>query len=145
MKQRSIETADQLRKAVTDLAALDHYRPFVLTITSGKKIRSESQSKRYFANLDYWLEQISHAIHKVEENGYTNLEARNVIARELPESHAAVLYVRKAEAAHEIIKLICGIPTSTRLGTKSFMKFEDIMEQTMSEIIGEINAAVREA
>ena len=53
--------------------------------------------------------------------------------------YVAILFSHTPEVAHDILKLIVGIPTSTRLGTKEFMKFEEQMEATIAVIAGEIN------
>lgn len=145
MKERLITTPADLVKVSADLAGYAQYLPFVVTITQGKKIRTDSQNSRYWAMLNENLNMVNEAINTVEENGYTNLEARKVIANEIPAEHAAILFVRKAEAAHEILKIVCGIPTSTKLGTKEFIRFEEQMEQTLYEIVGSIRSVARRA
>lgn len=146
MKQRTITTAEQLNDAANSLRLLGGRLPIVVTVTEGTKTRTGGQNRRYWADMDFFLEQIDEAIEQfAEQAGYTNFEARRVVAEFLEPQHAAILFVRKKEAAHEILKMICNIPTSTRLGTKSFQKFERVLEQTMAEILGSINSVVRQA
>ena len=142
MKQRVIHNRTEFDKAVSDLAKYETY-PYVMTVTAGSKIRTDGQNRLYWAGLNEYLDQMNHFIQQVEDAGYTNLEARKTIAQSLPMGHSAILYAPTAETVHAIIKLICGIPTSTKLGTSEFSKFRDIMEQTLAEIIGEINGVVR--
>lgn len=146
MKMRSIETENQLAKACVDLAELSRCLPFVLTITEGKKIRTDGQNKRHWVNIDNLMAQINEAVNNVSENtGYTPLEVKRLIAGTMPPEHVGILYARTSEVVHEILKSICSIPTSTRLGTKEFSKFDDILEQTIAHIIGDVNYMAREA
>ncbi len=140
MKERAIENHEQLAKVVTDLSKLADYMPFVVTITSGKKIRSTAANARHWANIEDFMNQINEAVEKVSEyTGYTPLETKKVISLSLPSEHIEILYARSKEAVHLGLKHICNIPTSTRLGTAEFSKFDDILEATIAEIIGEIN------
>ncbi|MEE9118749.1 MAG: hypothetical protein V3U02_09200 [Calditrichia bacterium] len=145
MKERILLTDADLQKAARDLTALTTHLPVVLTVTQGTRIRSTAANARYWSGLNEYLDQMNEAINRIEENGYTNLESRKVIASELSTEHAAILYCTNAESIHNIIKLICGVPTSTRLGTKEFQKFESVMEGTLAEIIGEIKAVAMKA
>ncbi len=146
MKQRSLITMDDLDKAANDLLNLEAYLPLVLTITEGKKIRSTAQNAAYWANIKTLLDEINAAIQSVSDHtGYTPLEVKRLLAQSLEPEQIAVLYARKSDTIHEILKQICNIPTSTRLGTKAFIKFEDVLEQTIADIIGSIRAVVREA
>ena len=146
MKQRSLETMADLDKAANDLLNLEGHLPLVLTLTEGKKIRSTAQNSAYWANIKVLLDEISSAIQSVSEHtGYTPLEVKRLLSQSLEPEQIAVLYARKSDTIHEILKQICSIPTSTRLGTKEFMKFEDILEGTIAEIIGSIRAVVNKA
>jgi len=104
------------------------------------KTRSLPQNARYWASLNENLRLIEESIRRVAEyTGHSNLEIRRLIAKELPPEYIAILFSSSAEAAHDILKLIVGVPTSTRLGTKAFSQFEGRMEETMAQISGEIN------
>jgi len=146
MKQRSLTTLEDLKKAAADLLNLEHSLPLVISLTEGKKIRSTAQNAAYWANIRLLLDEINAAIQSVSEHtGYTPLEVKRLLAANLPPEHIAILYARKSEVAHDVLKQICSIPTSTRLGTKDFIKFESILEQTIADIIGSIRSVVREA
>jgi len=146
MKQRSIETHDQLAKAVSDISRLADHMPFVITISPGKKIRTEIQNSRYWCMMQESLDIISAEVDEMaERTGYTPLEARRVVAAEMPWEQSMILACRKSEAAHEVAKMILGIPTSTRLGTKDFMKFEDQIDMLMAEIVATIRSICKGA
>lgn len=143
MKQRSILTQEQLNKACADLAKLGGNLPIVITVTEGTKIRTEGQNARYWCEVQYFMEQINEAIHNAaNESGHSEFEIKKILAEQLPIEQAVILFARKPEVVHDILKGICNIPTSTRLGTKDFMKFEDRLAQTMSEIIGNIRGCL---
>ena len=146
MKQRSLITKDDLIKAAADLLNLEANLPLVLTLTEGKKIRTNNQNARYWAEINYFLNEINNTITSVSEHtGYTPLEVKRLLAKSLEPEQIGILYARKSESIHEVLKQICSIPTSTRLGTKDFMKFEGILEQTIAEIIGSIRSVAMEA
>ena len=145
MKERSIKTPSDLAQACADLAGLTSYIPFVLTITQGKKIRSTAANARYWSMLNDNLDLINTEVQAIEEKGYNNLEARKLIAKELPWEQSLILGATSAEVAHSILKIISGIPTSTKLGSKSFMRFEETMEQVLYEIVGSIRNVAKRA
>ena len=139
MKQRTLQTDADLKKASNDLLGLGGHLPVVVTITKGKRIRSETQNARYWAGLNQHMENISNWVQKLaDDSGHTPWEIRQAIASELAPEYAAIMYCFIPEAVHVILKKICEVPTSTRLGTKEFMQFETRMEQAMAEIVGEI-------
>ena len=144
MKQRSILNETDLTKAVADMANLKAYIPFVITITEGTKIRSNSQNARHWADITHFMEDIANYIEETATfYGNTDIEMRRIVAEGMPVEHAVILFARKPEVVHEVLKSICNIPTSTRLGTKEFSKFDDILAKTMMEILSEIRSAVR--
>lgn len=146
MKQRPVQNEQQLQQACTDLLRLGGHLPFVITVTEGKRIRTSAQNARYWLDMEFFLSEIRESVYRLAEHtGYTDAETRWVIAEELPVEQRAILFCLSKEAAHEVIKQICGIPTSTRLGTKDFMRFEERLAQTMSEILGQINAITARA
>jgi hypothetical protein len=111
-----------------------------------EKTRSLPQNSRYWASLTEYLNQMNQTVHVIaNETGYSALEVKRLIAAEMPAEHIAILFARKPEAAHEVLKVIHNIPTSTRLGTKKFMLFEERMIQTIAEIAGQVNAFARRA
>lgn len=143
MKQRTILNQDHLTKACADLARLGGNLPLVITVTEGTKIRSSGQNARYWAEVQYFMEQINETIEQAaNESGHTEFEIKKILAEQLPIEQSVILFARKPEVVHDILKGICGIPTSTRLGTKDFMKFEDRLTQVMSEIIGNIRGCL---
>lgn len=146
MKERTIETHEQLAQAVTDIGRLADHLPFVISITQGKRIRSTAANARYWSGMKEALDRINEDVESVAEStGYTNLEARRVISESLPWEQSMMLCVRTTEAMHEVAKMIVGIPTSTKLGTKEFQKFELQIEQVIAEIVGEVKLAARKA
>lgn len=111
-----------------------------------EKTRTLPQNSRYWATLTELLEQTAAVVQEVSnETGYTPLEVKRLIAKDMAAEHVAILFARKTEVAHDVIKEICNVPTSTRLGTKKFMQFEDRMVQAVAEIQGEVNAFARRA
>ena len=93
-----------------------------------EKPRSGPQNSRYWASLTQYLKEIDHAIKRISDStGYTPLEVKRLIAKEMPPEYIAILFAKSPETAHDVLKEICGIPSSTRLGTKKFMDFETVM------------------
>lgn len=106
-----------------------------------EKTRTNPQNSRYWASLTEYLMQMNQTVHAVaNETGYTPLEIKRLIAKEMPPEHIAILFTSKPEVAHDVLKEICGVPTSTRLGTKKFMLFEERMVQAIAEVVGQVNA-----
>lgn len=139
MKQRTILNQDHLRKACEDLAKLGGNLPIVITLTEGTKTRSHGQNARYWCEIEHFMEQVNEAIEiAATESGHSEFEIKKILANQLPIEQSIILFARKKEVTHDILKGICNIPSSTKLGTKDFMKFEDRLSQTMMEIIGNI-------
>ena len=144
MKQRTCLNQSDLDKAGRDIMTLGGNLPLVITVTEGTKTRSSGQNARYWAEVQYFMNELNDAINQAaDSSGHTNIEIRKILAEQLPIEHAVILFARKSETIHEILKDICGIPTSTRLGTRDFMKFEDRLSQTMSEITGNVRGILR--
>ena len=118
-----------------------------LILRPWEKTRTLNQNARYWATLTEMLRQMHHTIHAVaNETGYSAIEVKRLIARDMPQpEYIAILFCSKPEPAHEVLKQICDVPTSTRLGTKKFMLFEERMIETLSEIAGIVNAFARRA
>ncbi len=146
MSQRTLTSPEDLRKAAATLVTLGANLPMVMTLTEGSKIRSDSQNARHWASLHDWREQIENAVALISiETGYTNLEVRRLVADQLPHEQAAILYVRRDDSVHDILKQCAGIPTSTRLGTKAFNMFDEERDRIMAEILGEVHAVQMKA
>lgn len=144
MKTRTIHNEADLKKASQDILNVGGSLPVVMTLTKGTRIRTTGQNSRYWATLDEHLRTIGVLVEAVvEQTGYTPMEVRRLIAAaaNLPPEQVGILFTRKSETVHEHLKIICDVPTSTRLGTKEFMGLEDRMIQTLTEIEGEIRAA----
>lgn len=146
MKERRIETPSQLSQACADIAGFTPHLPFVITITEGKKIRTDGQNKRHWVEIEHFMGEINEAIDRISEStGYTPAEVKVLATSYMPPEHMGILYARTKKAVHDELKAICNIPTSTRLGTKAFSKFDEILEMTIAQIVGEINSIEREA
>ena len=103
------------------------------------KTRTTTLNSRYWATLTEELGKLNESISRVAQStGHTPLEIRRIAATNLLPEQSAILFARTPESVHDILKTIHGIPTSTRLGTKAFIEFEDRMVQTVVEITGEI-------
>jgi len=138
IQERAIEAVRQVK--------IDKDHPVEVIIRPHEKIRSLPQNSRYWATLTELLNRIQRAVHVVSEfTGYSPLEVKRLLAADMPAEYSAILFCPKPEPAHEVMKEICGIPTSTRLGTKKFMAFEERMEQVMADIEGYVNAFERKA
>ncbi len=123
-----------------------HDGRFMVEIKEAIRTRTLPQNSRYWATLTEELHQLSAGIAEISAHtGYTPLEVRRIVAKELQPEQVALLYAGTPEAAHDILKTINGIPTSTRLGTKKFMEFEERMLQTIAEVVGAVRAVVRAA
>ena len=108
-----------------------------------EKTRTSIRNAKYWAELTECLEQINAAINQVaSDTGHSPLEVKREAASELPIEYGLILFARKAEIAHEVLKDVCNLPTSTRLGTKKFMEFEDRMLAVMGDILGHVRAMV---
>jgi len=108
------------------------------------RLRTTGQNSRYWATLTECLRQIGQDITEMAEHtGYSPLEIRRLVAATLEPEMVALLYTHTPEAAHDILKLIHGIKTSTRLGTKKFMEFEERMTQTITNVVGEVRNFAR--
>ncbi len=146
MRERRIQTVDQLQRAALDLTALEDHLPIVLTVTQGSRIRTTGQNARHWSEVNYLREQLQQSVEKISEHtGYTPLEVKRLIAQEMEPEQIAILYARSNETIHDILKDIVGIPTSTRLGTKEFSKFDDRLAQVMAEIVGIVKSVTHRA
>jgi len=144
VKQRVLLKQADLDRAARDISGLGGSLPLVITITEGTKTRTSPQNARYWAEISYFMDELNNVIEqKADETGYSNIEVRKILAEKLPIEQAIILFAKKSEIVHQVLKDICGIPTSTKLGTKDFVKFEDRLSQTMTEIIGNIRGFLR--
>jgi len=144
MKQRTATEQKHLEDIANKIRALGGHLPLVVSVTEGTKIRSSAQNAMYWTEIEHFLDQIREAIWRLSEfSGYSEAETRWVIAGYLPVEYRGIMYCLTKDSVHDTLKKICEIPTSTRLGTKSFKKFEERMAQTMTEIIGGLNAVVQ--
>jgi len=101
-----------------------------------KEIRTDSQNKMYWSALDERLKELNLAIMAAADmSGHTPMEIRAIFAQRLEPEYIGILYVRNAEAVHEILKVIGGVPTSTKLTKATFSDFYERMEVVMSEVI----------
>jgi len=141
MSERLIETPEQRTDAINAIAALE--LPYRIQI-SPKKLRSNAQNARYWDGLQWHIDEVNAAIGRISDHtGHTPLEIRKLIATGMSPEHTIMLFSLKKEAIHDTLKLICDVPTSTRLGTKKFMEFEGVMEQQMAEVLGEVKGFLR--
>lgn len=142
MKQRTIKTTQDRDKAIDAIMRLS--LPFVIGVGE-ERLRSNSANSRYWCEIKEILDKMQANIAYIsDETGYTPIEVRRMIAERLPPEYSAILYSRTEKAAHDVIKTICGVPTSTRLGTKAFSKFEQIMETTITEAASAVEVVVGE-
>lgn len=142
MSQHLARTPDDVDIIID--AILKQDLPYSVTI-GPEKIRSTAQNSRYWVTLTNALNDIRIVIERlVNETGHTYFEMQSFIAGQLDPEQVAVLYAVTPEAAHEVIKKINGVPTSTRLGTKKFQEFEEIMEVTITDVAAEVNRVAGE-
>ena len=115
--------------------------PWQVRIARVERTRTVGQNSRYWATLTETLRRLRAHVHTLaDESGHTPLEIRRLLATELEPENVALLFVRTPEAAHEIVKMICDVPTSTRLNTRKFMAFEDRMVAVLGELIGHVES-----
>lgn len=129
-------------RAVAAINALE-LKPVLMEVVVRmfEKNRSLGQNSRYWVSLTEYLRQINAAINQVAtETGHTPLEVKREAASEMPIEYGLILFAKKPEVAHEVLKDICNIPTSTRLGTKKFMEYEERMLAVMGDILGHVRA-----
>lgn len=141
MNEQRFRLLDDERRGLAMHAISEAPEGHEVIIKPFEKTRSTNQNSRYWASLTHYLKEINEIIERVREHtGYELPEIRREIARTMPTEHALILFAMKPEVAHDILKMICNVPTSTRLGTKAFMTFEETMERTIAEIAGEVKA-----
>ena len=148
MTERSfiIRSADIKLRAAGFLSGLPLDPPHEVVFREFVKIRTTGQNQRYWATLNEELKSLHLEIDIISTHtGYSTLEVRRIVAARLPPEQAAVLFAHKPESVHDILKMIHGVSTTTRLGTKAFMQYEDRMLQTIAEIVGEVRAVSRES
>jgi len=125
------------------LAAASEEEPHDVVISPHVDLRTTPQNALYWSALNDRLAEVGRLVGMVADNsGHSNLEARRALAHGLPGEVAALLFVHSGEAAHEILKLIHGIPTTTKLSKRTFTEFYDRMETTFADLVGHINAAL---
>ncbi|HEY4761491.1 MAG TPA: hypothetical protein VIH42_12995 [Thermoguttaceae bacterium] len=123
------------------LEALTFDPVYEIIIRPFEKHRTHGQNDRYWATLTECLRQIKQTVYGLaESSGHTPLEIRRLIAADLLPEQIAILFAKTPETVHDVLKEICDVPTSTRLGTKEFQRFEERMEQTIAEIAGHVGA-----
>ena len=109
----------------------------------GEPTRSLGQNSRYWVDLTNYLRQINAVVNQVaSDTGHEPLDVKREAASGLPIEYGIILFAKKPEVAHEILKDICNVPTSTKLGTKKFIEFEDRMLAVMGDILGHVRAMV---
>lgn len=115
--------------------------PWQVRIAPAERIRSAGQNLRYWATLTDILHRLhAHVQMLATDTGHSPIEIKRILANGLEPENVALLFVRTPEAAHEIVKAICDVPTSTRLNTKKFMEFEDRMIAVLEELIGHVES-----
>lgn len=141
MKSRLITTEKQRSAAMAALLRLDF--PYTLSVSHDKP-RSEAANARYWATLDEHLFQINDALQRLSDHtGHTPMELKQIISADITPQQAQILWALEKNGVHKALKEACHIPTSKKLGTKAFHKFDTIMEATLSEVLGEVRAFER--
>lgn len=136
LKQRVIKNRQDRTSAIEAIMRIDY--PYVISVGREKQ-ESSPQRRRYFALVDEWITEIKQHVDAASEtSGYTPYEVRQIIHRELDYPQSALMASLDKTTAHNIIKLICGIPTSKGIGTKKFKNLETIMEATLSDVLGTV-------
>lgn len=114
-------------------------RPFV-------KTRTLPQNSRYWVSLTEYMRQIDAVIKQIEDfTGYDSISIRRHLASKMDFEYGLILAAKKPEVVHEVLKDICGVPTSTKLGTKAFKDFEERMLAVLSEVISHAQAMLHQA
>ena len=143
MNSRDITTPEQLEKAIKALRKVE--LPFVITV-GAQKVRSNAANASYWADLQFHLDEVSSALELASEaTGHTVLELRQMIAKATTPEYSLLIFSIKKESLHEHLKIICDIPTSTRLSKKFFAKFYTIMQAHMTSLLAEVYALTGEA
>jgi len=134
--------SNAVRDFICDTLESLPFKPeYEIIIRPFEKHRTDGQNARYWATLAEYLRQINQTVHSIaESSGHTPLEIKRLIAADLLPEQIAILFAKTPETAHDVLKEICDVPTSTRLGTKEFQRFEERMEQTIAEIAGHVEA-----
>jgi len=134
MPERLIETQEQRTEAINAIIGLE--LPYRIAI-SPKKLRSNSQNAMWWSSLQFHIDEISQKISQAsDKTGYTPLEIRKLIASQATSEQTLMIYALKKESLHDALKLICGIESSVKLGTKKFSEFHGIMEMEMANVLG---------
>ncbi len=133
--------------ALQELAALP-LNPVLMEviIRPYEKTRSLGQNSRYWASVTEYMRQIDAVIKAIEEyTGYDQISVRRHLAGKIQFEYGLILAARKPEVVHEVLKEICNVPTSTKLGTKAFIDFEERMLAVLSEVISHAQAMLHQA
>lgn len=139
MKQRLIQNKTDRDKAFSDITPIEF--PYWLGISRDMK-ESDAQRSLYFATIDDFLREIRKYVNAASENsGHTPDEIRALVSHELPWPQSAIMTMLTKNAAHECLKIICGVPTTIGGGKKRFREqFQPILEATMADILGSVKA-----
>ena len=133
---------DDIRdNAIAFIKSLGNTKAWKVTIEEYEKTRTTIRNAHYWANLTEGQKQIIAAVERMSEHtGYSPLEVKREIAKGMAPEEIAILFAKNPEGAHDVLKEIAGIPTSTKLGTRKFIAFEDRMIQIMADIVGQVQA-----
>ena len=131
-------------RAVTVINALA-LKPVLMevVIRPFENTRTSIRNAKYWAELTECLEQINATVNQIaSDTGHSPLEVKREAAGGLPIEYGIILFAKKPEVAHEVLKDIANIPTTTKLGTKRFIEHEDRMLAVMGDILGHVKAMV---
>lgn len=130
-------------------AVVERYKSGVLhevIIQPHEPTRTLGQNSNYWCALREYLRELNDIVNRmVSHTGNDAMDIKRELARRLQPEYAGIVFARNEDIAHEFIKLICNIPTSTNLKRKrkeggDFPEFREKMAATMNEIIGEAMA-----
>ena len=137
-----LRNPDIRERALSFISALPIYPvTMMVVIKPFEKTRTLGQNSRYWVGLQEILRLLNATVNQIaSDTGHSPLEIKREAARGLPIEHGIILFAKKAEVAHEVLKDICNVPTTTKLGTKKFMAYEERMLAVMTEILGHVRA-----
>ena len=128
-------------RAVMFINGLSESPLMEVVIRPFEKTRSLGQNSRYWVGLQEILRHLNATVNQIaSDTGHSPLEVKRIAVVGLPIEYGIILFAKKPEVAHEVLKDICNVPTTTKLGTKKFIEYEDRMLAVMTEILGHVRA-----
>lgn len=130
-------------------AVVESYKSGVLhevIIQPHEEKRTPGQNSNYWISLREYLRQFNAIVNQfASDSGNNARDIKREIARRNPPEYAGIILASNEEVAHDFIKQLANVPTSTTLKKrKEFPEFTEAMNATMNDLIGQAMALQRQ-